>query len=187
MLLREVVIPIQTISFYNTSWLRVIRIMKVVIPIQTISFYNSACHRRRLVVQSCHTYPNDKLLQQSCIKDFEEVIWLQDDVSLNLKALISQDLAVSRTRFSQITCFFIVKCWVLWVLLLTISFILNGLTSLEKFANDSPDFLVWSSCEICFRFQRLFNVQKQSFFARFPRILQFIFHLRWKSINPRMP
>ena len=94
----------------------------VVIPIQTISFYNNcsgyplcalarchtypndkllqhfiwdpdyeeklSCHTYpndkllqlslgdwSTTSKSCHTYPNDKLLQQSCLKDFEKVVW----------------------------------------------------------------------------------------------------------------
>ena len=59
-----VVIPIQTISFYNTKSIaeRVVK-TKVVIPIQTISFYNPREWQRSTVALSCHTYPNDKLLQ----------------------------------------------------------------------------------------------------------------------------
>ena len=38
---------------------------KVVIPIQTISFYNSSTLTGTAYGTSCHTYPNDKLLQHS--------------------------------------------------------------------------------------------------------------------------
>ena len=36
---------------------------KVVIPIQTISFYNKTARRSHSALACCHTYPNDKLLQ----------------------------------------------------------------------------------------------------------------------------
>ena len=36
---------------------------KVVIPIQTISFYNKNFKYYGYIKESCHTYPNDKLLQ----------------------------------------------------------------------------------------------------------------------------
>ena len=48
----KVVIPIQTISFYNLKWEKRLPKDNVVIPIQTISFYNSPV-----------------------LKDFEEVVW----------------------------------------------------------------------------------------------------------------
>ena len=37
----KVVIPIQTISFYNSKTFKRMKLSDVVIPIQTISFYNS--------------------------------------------------------------------------------------------------------------------------------------------------
>ena len=46
--------------------------IKVVIPIQTISFYNTAHLRYNFVATSCHTYPNDKLLQQTTTKVVEK-------------------------------------------------------------------------------------------------------------------
>jgi len=36
----------------------------VVIPIQTISFYNPTWEFENYATVSCHTYPNDKLLQR---------------------------------------------------------------------------------------------------------------------------
>ena len=60
--LQKVVIPIQTIGFYNPDLALIFCLVEVVIPIQTISFYNlfAACGQNEL---GCHTYPNDKLLQ----------------------------------------------------------------------------------------------------------------------------
>ena len=60
----KVVIPIQTISFYNkiTDWSD--NVYGVVIPIQTISFYNSKGGAIKFSWECCHTYPNDKLLQR---------------------------------------------------------------------------------------------------------------------------
>ena len=61
----HVVIPIQTISFYNEDNHGYdINLFGVVIPIQTISFYNKIPTSLVGVTLSCHTYPNDKLLQQ---------------------------------------------------------------------------------------------------------------------------
>ena len=59
----NVVIPIQTISFYNLHKPRVVEALEVVIPIQTISFYNTENIGKEKFTKSCHTYPNDKLLQ----------------------------------------------------------------------------------------------------------------------------
>ena len=59
----KVVIPIQTISFYNSPPPRKTSMPTVVIPIQTISFYNSPTKCTWKWKRSCHTYPNDKLLQ----------------------------------------------------------------------------------------------------------------------------
>ena len=61
----HVVIPIQTISFYNDLGTLSYEWADVVIPIQTISFYNDAANTSFAVTASCHTYPNDKLLQLS--------------------------------------------------------------------------------------------------------------------------
>ena len=110
-------------------------------------------------VESCHTYPNDRLLQQSCIKDFEEVVWQRSDVSLNPNTLISQDLEVSLIRFSQIPCFFIFKCWVFMSFVFTIILSINGLRTVKKFANDLLETLVSESCEICSRFLWLSTMQ----------------------------
>ena len=110
---------------------------KVVIPIQTISFYNSIRASGHGIGRSCHTYPNDKLLQQSYIQDFEEVIWQRSDVSLNPNALISQDLEFSQNWFSQMPCFFIVKCRVFIHQIYTTNFIISRLAPPKNFANDS--------------------------------------------------
>ena len=202
----NVVIPIQTISFYNVSTPsrrtastcchtypndkllqrrydgRQRYDDDVVIPIQTISFYNKidetdmfyfwSCHTypndkllqpmavgADFLFGSCHTYPNDKLLQHSYLKDFEEVVWHRSDVSLYPNALISKDLVASRTRFSQMPCFFIVKCWVFIGLIIFIFLIFKGLAFRKKFANDSLFSHPRDSCEICSRFQGLSNVQ----------------------------
>ena len=44
-----VVIPIQTIGFYNPMYRGIIRKINVVIPIQTIGFYNESSGTRRYV------------------------------------------------------------------------------------------------------------------------------------------
>ena len=59
----KVVIPIQTISFYNRNNGDMDSLVHVVIPIQTISFYNTWYALGGMILKSCHTYPNDKLLQ----------------------------------------------------------------------------------------------------------------------------
>ena len=62
----KVVIPIQTISFYNRRRAGFPdKFLKVVIPIQTISFYNPQKQNNYEKDISCHTYPNDKLLQHA--------------------------------------------------------------------------------------------------------------------------
>ena len=59
-----VVIPIQTTGFYNmTRQGMACGILKVVILIQTTGFYNWSRWRLRTLSQSCHTHPNDRLLQ----------------------------------------------------------------------------------------------------------------------------
>ena len=54
---------------------------KVVIPIQTISFYNQKYVKNDIIDWSCHTYPNDKLLQLNVPnlkdKEFKVVIPIQ--------------------------------------------------------------------------------------------------------------
>ena len=60
-----VVIPIQTISFYNCDLYDIPEDLEVVIPIQTIGFYNMITASAVGLIGSCHTYPNDRLLQHS--------------------------------------------------------------------------------------------------------------------------
>ena len=61
---RLVVIPIQTIGFYNVILALGLVCVKVVIPIQTIGFYNLARATGFAQDTCCHTYPNDRLLQR---------------------------------------------------------------------------------------------------------------------------
>ena len=60
----KVVIPIQTIGFYNSKGWRVTVEDFVVIPIQTIGFYNAQDSKTNKSAVGYHTYPNDRLLQQ---------------------------------------------------------------------------------------------------------------------------
>ena len=75
MIKNEVVIPIQTIGFYNIIITKSEpNVHQVVIPIQTIGFYNLYQAGVHGAVGSCHTYPNDRLLQQvqpeaTCFKE----------------------------------------------------------------------------------------------------------------------
>ena len=86
-------------------------------------------------------------------------------------------------KFSQILCFFILKCWVLYLYQFINLLGFNEFHVCTKFANDSLDFGIPCSCENCSRFYWTSAVQSYQFFARPPNFLPIIFLLRRKSTN----
>ena len=76
-----------------------------------------------------------------------------------------QPLTLFLTAFSQMPWFFIIKCWILWVLWLYICLIFSGITFWEKFANVLLIPLLMDSCENRSRFYWVLWPQSYSFFA----------------------
>ena len=80
---------------------------------------------------------------------------------------------IHHSVISQMLWFFIIKCWILWVLWLYICLIFSGITFWEKFANVLLIPLLMDSCENRSLFYWVLWPQSYSFFANVANILLF--------------